>query len=99
MRSTETKTGSGAEHLRRAARAANAAPSASFRAMRSALGPLRVAERHQPAAGALPEALYHLVDRAAAPRYEAAAAAIQARDPRLTVTGPFPPFAFAADIL
>lgn len=90
---------SGAEYLRRAASAAKSAPSASFRAMRSALEPLRVAERHQPATAALPEALYHLVDRAAASRYEAAAVALQERNPRLTVTGPFPPFAFAAEIL
>ena len=90
---------SGAEYLRHAARAARTAPSASFRAMRLALEPLRVAERHQPATAALPEALYHLVDRVAAPRYEAAAVALQERSPKLTVTGPFPPFAFAAEIL
>jgi hypothetical protein len=95
----EGKTESGAEYLRRAARAASPAPPAAFRAMRTALAPLRVAERYQPATAALPEALYHLVDRAALSRYETASVRLQERNPKLTVTGPFPPFAFAADIL
>ena len=95
----ERKTESGAEYLRRAARAANPAPPPAFRAMRTALAPLRVAERYQPATAVLPEALYHLVDRAAVSRYETASVRLQERNPKLTVTGPFPPFAFAADIL
>jgi hypothetical protein len=90
---------SGAEYLRRAARAANPAPPAAFRALRSALGLLIVQQRYQPAKAGIPEAVYHLVEKTRGDRYAAAADAIMKKDPRLTVTGPFPPFAFAPEIL
>ena len=48
---------------------------------------------------AIPEAVYHLVERANVDRYVAAAAAIRQTSPALSVTGPFPAFAFAPEIL
>jgi hypothetical protein len=90
---------SGAEYLRRAARAANPAPPAAFRALRPKLAPLMAKQRYQPGTAAIPEAVYHLVDKATVDRYVAAASAVKKTSPRLAVTGPFPPFAFAPEIL
>jgi hypothetical protein len=90
---------SGADYLRRAARAANPAPAAAFRAVRSKLRALVVRERFQAATATVPDTLYHLVERTAASRYGAAAAALLQDDSRFTMTGPFPPFAFAPEIL
>jgi hypothetical protein len=56
-------------------------------------------QRYQPGTQAIPEAVYHLVDQASVDRYLAAAAALQKTTSRLAVTGPFPPFAFAPEIL
>ena len=56
-------------------------------------------QRYQPATPAIPEAVYHLVDKTNVDRYVAAAAALKKTSPLLTVTGPFPPFAFAPEIL
>ena len=90
---------SGAEYLRRAARAANPAPPAAFRALRSTLGSLIVQQRYQPATAGSPEAAYHLVEKSRVDRYAAAADALMKKKPPVTVTGPFPPFAFAPEIL
>jgi hypothetical protein len=90
---------SGAEYLRRAARAANPAAPAAFRALQPTLAPLAVRQRYQPGTPALPEAVYHLVDKSDARRYAAEAAALKDTSPMLTVTGPFPPYAFAPQIL
>jgi hypothetical protein len=90
---------SGAEYLRRAARAANPAPPAAFRALRPKLAPLMTKQRYQPGTAAIPEAVYHLVDKANVDRYVTAAAALEKTSPALAVTGPFPPFAFAPEIL
>jgi gas vesicle protein GvpL/GvpF len=90
---------SGAEYLRRAARAANPAAPAAFRALQTRLAPLAVRQRYQPGTPALPEAVYHLVDKADVGRYAAEAAALKKANPLLTVTGPFPPYAFAPQIL
>jgi hypothetical protein len=90
---------SGAEYLRRAARTANPAPPAAFRALRSALAPLTVQQRYQPAGRGIPEAIYHLVEKTRVDRYVAAVDAISTKSPLLAVTGPFPPFAFAPAIL
>jgi hypothetical protein len=89
----------GAEYLRRAARTANPAPPAAFRALRSTLAPLTAKQRYQPGTAAIPEAVYHLVDKARVDRYVAAAAALRKTSPLLAVSGPFPPFAFAPEIL
>ena len=90
---------SGAEYLRRAARAANPAPPAAFRALRSTLAPLMTQQRYQPAARGIPEAVYHLVENTRVDRYVAAARALRKKSPLLAVTGPYPPFAFAPEIL
>lgn len=93
------KPSSGTEYLRRAARAANPAPPAAFRVLRSKLSPLIAGQRYQPGTAALPEAVYHLVEKTNAGRYATAAAAVTTSSPALAVTGPFPPFAFAPVIL
>ncbi len=90
---------SGVEYLKRAALAANPAPPASFRALRSALAPLIVKQRYQPAKAGIPEAVYHLVEKARVDRYVAAADGVRKQSPSLAVTGPYPPFAFAPEIL
>ena len=90
---------SGAEYLRQAARAANPAPPPAFRPLGTKLAPLIAGQRYQPGTAALPEAVYHLVEKDRADRYAAAAAALAKARPALTVTGPFPPFAFAPEIL
>ena len=94
-----TKAVTGTAYLRQIARAANPAPPAAFRALRSRIAPLTIRQRYQPGTSALPEALYHLVEKSDVRRYAAAAAALRKTNPRLTVTGPFPPFAFAPQIL
>lgn len=90
---------SGTQYLRRAARAANPTAPAAFRPIASTLGPLAVRQRYQAATAGLPEAVYHLVDKTDARRYVTAAAALRTTQPQLAVTGPFPPFAFAPEIL
>lgn len=90
---------SGTDYLRTAARAAKPAPPAAWRTLRSKLAPLLAAERYQPAAAALPESLYHLVDRASSVRYATVATGLGHARPELTMTGPWPPFAFAPEIL
>jgi hypothetical protein len=89
----------GAEYLRRAAKAANPAPPAAFRGLRPKLSPFVAAQRYQPATPAIPEAVYHLVDRKHVDRYVAAAGTLNTTRPPLTVSGPFPPFAFAPEFL
>ena len=95
----KTGAGSGTAYLRQAARAANPAPPAAFRPLKTKLSSLIAAQRYQPATPALPEAVYHLVERKNTDRYAAAARAVIESSPLLSVTGPFPPFAFAPEIL
>jgi Gas vesicle synthesis protein GvpL/GvpF len=90
---------SGAAYLRAAARAANPPPPAAFRALRTKLSPIIAGQRYQPATATIPEALYHLVAKKNVTRYVAAAATLTKTSPLLTVSGPFPPFAFAPEIL
>jgi len=89
----------GTEYLLRAARAKSPTPPPAFRALRSKVAPLVAAERYQPAAAQLPASLYHLVDRSAIERYEVIGEAIAHANPGLRMSGPFPPFAFAPEIL
>jgi hypothetical protein len=90
---------SGTDYLRHAARAAKPAPPAAWRALRAKLAPLLSVERYQPATTTLPESLYHLVDRASSVRYATVAAGLSHATPSLTMTGPWPPFAFAPELL
>lgn len=93
------KPGSGADYLRRAAKAAKPAPPAAWRTIRSKLGPLIVTERYQPSSAATPESLYHLVGRTETERYRLLANKLASSSPSVRVTGPFPPFAFAPEFL
>ena len=89
----------GAEYLRRAAKAAKPVPPAAWRPLRSKLAPLVAAERYQAATAATPESLYHLVGRDTVGRYRTIAAALTHADGGLTLTGPWAPFAFAPGLL
>ena len=91
--------GSGTAYLLEAARAARPVPPAGWRSLRSKLAPLVVAERYQPAQATMPDSLYHLVARDSAIRYATLGRALAHADPALAMTGPWPPFAFAADTL
>ena len=90
---------SGAEYLRRAARAAHPAPPAAWRTVRTKLAPFIAAERYQPAAASMPDSLYHLVARDSSIRYATMGRALVHANSRLTMTGPWPPFAFASEPL
>jgi hypothetical protein len=90
---------SGTQYLQQAARAVNPAPPAAFRALQTRLAPLVVRQRYQPGTAGLPEAVYHLVAAADVRRYTDAAAALDTLAPKLAMTGPFAPFAFAPEIL
>ena len=90
---------SGAEYLRRAAEAARPAPPAVWNPVRSKLVRLVVDERYQAAVASVPDSLYHLVPRNAVSRYEVVSAALRHANPNLTMTGPWPPFAFAPELL
>jgi hypothetical protein len=89
---------SGADYLRRAARAAKPPPPAAWRTLRGKLSPLVSAERYQPATAALPESLYHLVARDAVARYISIGNVLREGDDKLTMTGPWAPFAFAPQV-
>lgn len=88
---------SGAAYLE--ARRAAAAIPAALRAAGDVLGPLVHAERAEAARGKTSATLYHLIDRGAADRYAGELAALLSRTPAaITVSGPWPPFAFAPDL-
>jgi hypothetical protein len=91
--------GAGAAYLRRAATGARSAPPASFRLLRDQLRSFVVRERFQPASSGMPDTLYQLIDKPAARRYRARARSLTLTSPRLIVSGPWPPFAFAPEIL
>jgi hypothetical protein len=88
----------GAAYLRRAAAAAKPVPPARWRTLRAKLAPLVSAERYQPATAVTPESLYHLVARDAVIRYSTMASALRHADAKLSMTGPWPPFAFAPGV-
>jgi hypothetical protein len=90
---------SGAEYLRQAARAAAPAPPAAYRALGATLGRLVAARRYQPGSAILAEAVYHLVEKKHLTRYLAAADSLKGSSPALVMSGPWPPFAFAPEIL
>jgi hypothetical protein len=88
---------SGTEYLRRAARAS--APPPRFSAIRDTVGPFVASERYEPPRPALPETLYHLVDRQHVEAYLAAASRVPPTSNAPKLTGPFPPYAFVPEIL
>jgi hypothetical protein len=90
---------SGAAYLRHAAKLASPAPPAAFRRLRDRTHAFVVQERFQPASGDMPDTLYQLIEKTAEKRYRATADAVMLTNPSLTMTGPWPPFAFAAETL
>ena len=98
-KASELRALTGAEYLKRAAKVARPVPPAAWRSVRAKLAPLVTAERYQAAGPVVPETLYHLVARDASARYATIGSAIVHADPRLTMTGPVPPFAFAPEML
>lgn len=90
---------SGAEYLRRAARASNPSPPAAYRPLAATLGSLTSRQRYQAGTAVTAEALYHLVEKNLVKRYLAAAEAMETSTPPLVMSGPWPPFAFAPEIL
>jgi len=91
--------GSGAAYLRQAARAADVAPPAAFRLVHDQLHPFVIREKFQPASTGMPDTMYQLIEKTALECYRAMADALALTNPTLTVSGPWPPFAFAADLL
>jgi Gas vesicle synthesis protein GvpL/GvpF len=99
-RSTAPPTAAaGTAYLQQAARDAHPRPPAAFRALHRSLAGLIAQQRYEPATVALPESLYHLVDKTAVPRYRRAAQAALRATPALRMTGPWPPFAFVPEVL
>ncbi|HYT68354.1 MAG TPA: GvpL/GvpF family gas vesicle protein [Vicinamibacterales bacterium] len=90
---------SGAEYLRRAAHASRPSPPPAWKTVRSKVAPLVAVERYQPGTASMPDSLYHLVDRDSAIRYSTIADALRHTNPSLMMTGPWPPFAFAPELL
>ncbi|HEX6465247.1 MAG TPA: GvpL/GvpF family gas vesicle protein [Vicinamibacterales bacterium] len=91
--------GTGAAYLRRAAAGTSAAVPASFRLLRDRLHAFVVREKFQPAASGMPDTLYQLINKPAVTRYRVMAEALTLTSPMLTVSGPWPPFAFAPELL
>lgn len=89
---------SGAEYLRQAARPAGLPLPPGLRQVRTRLGPLAAAEREGLRTQTLPAALYHLVDRTAVKRYIIEAESVRARFARLTLSGPWAPYAFTPEL-
>lgn len=94
-----TARAAGAAYLRRAASAAHAPPPASFRLLRDRLHAFVVREKFQPAAAAVPDTLYQLIDRPNVKPYGVMADALKLTRPQLSVSGPWPPFAFVPEVL
>jgi hypothetical protein len=89
---------SGTEYLRRAASAQTPPP--RFSSIRRGLAPFIALERYEPSRAALPETLYHLVDRQRIDAYRAAASQIRPSSALAPgPSGPFPPYAFVPELL
>ena len=92
---------SGTDYLRRRAAAEQRALPVVMRPLRTAFARLVVAERFQPASAAMPDSLYHLVPKRQLMAYRRIAAGLphSPRMSRLTVSGPWPPYAFTPELL
>jgi hypothetical protein len=91
---------SGAAYLaQRRAQAAGADP--SVRALRDAAAPFVVQERVEAAHDRVPETVFHLIDLADVDRYLTAVEPLSRRiaPHRVTVSGPWPAFAFGPEVL
>ena len=92
---------SGAAYLRSRLAASRPPLSRAARSLRRAVKPLVRAERIEPGRGSIRLTIHHLVDRGRARAYRAAVreSVALARDEHVVVSGPWPPFAFAPDLL
>lgn len=99
-RPVEVRNAGGAAYLQSRRALARHVP-AEAQTIRRALGSCVTAERVEPGASAIRLTVHHLVPKAAAARYQRRASALQDRlEPwRVTVTGPWPAFAFAPELL
>jgi hypothetical protein len=90
--------GSGTAYLE-ARRAATLPPAEVLAAVRALVSGLVHAERLQPARGALPAAVYHLVPKGQGAEYRRRIeGAPELAGSRPTITGPWPPFAFTPEL-
>jgi hypothetical protein len=92
---------SGAAYLRSRLAASRPQLSAAAHRLRRALTPMVRAERIEPGRGGVRFAIHHLVDRGRAREYRAAVrrSVAVASGERVVISGPWPPFAFAPDLL
>jgi hypothetical protein len=88
---------SGADYLRQAMRAARPAPPRTFKRIADSVGRLAVAERYQQPAGAIPDALYHLVEGTRVESYASASRRLLESVPALVLSGPWAPYAFVPE--
>ena len=92
---------SGAAYLRSRVAASRPQLSPTERRLRRAVKQMVRAERIEPGRSGVRLTIHHLVDRGSARAYRAAvreSAALEPREP-IVVSGPWPPFAFAPDLL
>jgi hypothetical protein len=92
---------SGGAYLRSRMAASRPTLSPTARALKRAVKPLVRAERLEPARGNIRVTIHHLIDRGRARAYRAAvrdAAAVSSAE-HVVISGPWPPFAFAPDLL
>jgi hypothetical protein len=92
---------SGESYLRSRLHASRPQLSPAARALRRSVRPLVRAEILEPARGNISVTIHHLLDRGGARTYRAAVrgAAAAATDEHVVISGPWPPFAFAPDLL
>jgi hypothetical protein len=97
----ELTASSGTEYLRRRAAAEHATMPAAMRPLRKAFAPLISTASFQPASATFPASLYHLVPKRALAEYRDVASRLQRAAPRrrLTLSGPWPPYAFTPEVL
>jgi hypothetical protein len=98
--SASSRPVSGTAYLaQRQALAAGADPSA--RALREAAAPFVVEERLEAAQGRVPETIFHLIAKADVPAYIKSVEPLARRiaPDRITVSGPWPAFAFGPEVL
>jgi hypothetical protein len=86
---------SGTAYLEARRSAANAMP-ASASLVSIVVANLVIAERSEAGTRSAQPALYHLIERADVARYQSAISNVQS--PAVTVSGPWPPFAFTPDL-
>lgn len=95
------ESASGRDYLLGRAAASRAALTPAGRAILEAVRPLVSAQRIDAGRGGVQATINHLVTRGSGPRYRRLVAASIAKmtpTPAVTVSGPWPPFAFAPDI-